>query len=106
MMAREYRKRVTSLDSAWTFTKPTKKVNYDPGIKTLTTELTKSQKEAEWELQRDDNEVYLRIKEVWKEKSSNITADRGSRKSRAKCSTSHTSQINIFLNKSISNYCH
>ena len=33
----------------------------------LTTEISKSQKEAVWELQRDEHEVYLGIKDVWKE---------------------------------------
>ena len=55
MMAGEYRKRSTSLDVAWTLTDPTKLATYDMSIKTLTARPRKSQKEATWELRRDEN---------------------------------------------------
>ena len=48
IMAREYCKRVTSLQSAWTFINPTKPETYEQSIKTSTMELTKSHKEAAW----------------------------------------------------------
>ena len=68
MISREYWKGDTSLESSWTFTNTTKQSNYDPIIKTSTAELTKSQREALWELQRVEHEVYLRIEDVWKYK--------------------------------------
>ena len=43
-----YWKRVTSYESAWTFTKPTKPETKKQSIKTSATELTKSHKEAAW----------------------------------------------------------
>ena len=53
MTAGEYRKRVTVLDSAWPFTKPTNTATYNPSIKTLTAEVKKPHKEASCKLQRD-----------------------------------------------------
>ena len=64
--ARDYRKRVTAVGSAWTFTNPTNPSTYDPRIKTLTAELTKAHKKPLWELRRDEHEVYLGIEDVWK----------------------------------------
>ena len=50
MMAGEYRKRVTTLDSACMFTKSTKLATYNLSIKTSTSELPKAQKETSCEL--------------------------------------------------------
>ena len=48
MTAGECQKRVTALEFAWKFTKPTKPEDYHLIIKTLIEELTKAQKEASW----------------------------------------------------------
>ena len=44
IMAREYQKRVNSLESAWKFVKTTKPETYNLSIKTSTAEVKKSQK--------------------------------------------------------------
>ena len=44
MTAREYWKRVATLDSAWKLMKPTNQKTYNPSIKISTVELTKAQK--------------------------------------------------------------
>ena len=49
------------------FTNTIKPSTDDPSIKTLTADITKSQKEAAWGLRWDEHEVYLGIKNVWKD---------------------------------------
>ena len=69
MRVRKYRKKFTSMDPAWKFTKPTNPETYDPSIKTLTAELTKAKKEAVWEPRQYEHRVYIGIEYVWKGKT-------------------------------------
>ena len=46
MIALEYRKQVTQLDSSWMFNNPEESSNYDPIFKSSTEDVTKAQKEA------------------------------------------------------------
>ena len=68
MIASEYRKQVIQLNSTWMFTNPTESSNYDPSIKSSTAYVTILQNEALQQLKWDKHEVYLIIKDVWKEK--------------------------------------
>ena len=68
MIALEYWKQVTQLDSTWIFTNPIESSNYDPIIKYSTAYVTKAQKEDLQQLKWDEHEVDLLIKDLWKEK--------------------------------------
>ena len=50
MTAREYRKRITILESAWMIKKLYRPATYKPSIKTLTLKVTKVQRGMLWEI--------------------------------------------------------
>ena len=57
MLAADFRKRVTTLDSAWTFQVPDIPFSYNPIIDGRMSETNKAKKEADWEVQREGHEV-------------------------------------------------
>ena len=61
MTSSEYWKQVALMDTTWAFTKTTNPATYNPSIKTLTAEATKSHKEVSWQLMRDKQKFYLGI---------------------------------------------
>ena len=87
MTAVEYRKRVYALDSAWTFTKPTKTSTYYPSIKILTAEFKKIINRRHQNYHRINMKFISESKVCGRRKSSKPTTGCGSRKWRTKCST-------------------
>ena len=61
LLAADYRKRVTTLDAAWTFKVPDIPVTYDPIIDGRMSETNKAKKEADWEVHLEVHEVYLGV---------------------------------------------
>ena len=56
MLASDYRKRVTTLDAAWTFQVPDIPVTYEPLIDGRTSETNKAKREAGWEVHLEEIE--------------------------------------------------
>ena len=57
IISKDYRKRVTTLDVAWTFQVPDIPVTYDSIIDGRTSETNKAKREADWEVHRKLHEV-------------------------------------------------
>ena len=91
MMAGEYRKRVTSLDTTWKFTNPTKPETYDQSIRTLTAKLTKSRRRRRGSYDGTIMKFILESKTCGRGKTLNPTMDCGSRKPKKNCSSLHKS---------------
>ena len=66
LLAADYRKRVTTLDAAWTFQVLDIPVTYDPIINVVTSGTNKAKKEADWEVHRKGHEVYLAVENAIK----------------------------------------
>ena len=66
MLAIDYRKRVTTLDVAWTFQVPDIPVTYYPLINVRTSETSKAKREADWDLHQEVHEVYLGFEDAMK----------------------------------------
>ena len=66
MLAADYRKRVTTLDVAWTFQVPDIPFTYEPLIDGRTSDTNKVKKESNWEVHREGHEVYLGVEDVIK----------------------------------------
>ena len=66
ILAADYRKRVTTLDVAWTFQVPDIPVTYGPLIDGRTSDTNKAKREADWEVHQDGHEVYFGVKDAIK----------------------------------------
>ena len=66
MLLADYRKRVTTIDFAWTFQVPDILVTYDPIIDERTSETNKAKKEADWKVHQQGHEVYLGVEDAMK----------------------------------------
>ena len=59
MLSADYIKRVTTLDSAWTFQVTDIPVTYDPIINGHTHETHKAKREVDWEVYLEKHKFYL-----------------------------------------------
>ena len=66
MLSADYRKRVTTLDVAWTFQVTDIPVMYDPLIDKRTSNTKKAKREEDWEVHQEGHEVYLGVEDAMK----------------------------------------